>query len=73
VKKMAELFKELGFKKDSSIEVQRAFFQHLIRISDRSTHKNPLPFVKQMTKTEIKAEQPAQLSFDPEILKAGNN
>lgn len=73
MKKMAELFKELGFKKDSSLEVQRAFFKHLVHASDRSTQQNRDLFSEQKTKIEVKTEQPSQLSFDPEILKAGNN
>lgn len=73
MKKIGNLFKELGFKKDSSIEVQRAFFKHLVQAADRSTQQNSSLFSEQKQKAEIKTEQASQLSFDPEILKAGNN
>ena len=73
MKKIGNLFKELGFKKDSSIEVQRAFFKHLVLAADRSTQQNPSLFSEHKAKIENKTEQPSQLSFDPEILKAGNN
>lgn len=72
MKKMGDLFKELGFKKDSSLEVQRAFFKHLVRSGDRSTQQNPDLFSEQKSKSETQKPPAQQLSFDPEILKAGN-
>lgn len=70
MKKMGDLFKELGFKKESSLDVQRAFFKHLILAADRSTPKNSESFSEQRTKSVKSGEQ---LAFDPEVLKAGND
>ncbi len=67
MKKMGDLFKELGFRKEASPSVQRAFFKHLVQASDRSTAKDS----KQISEQSV--AQPEQLSFDPEVLKAGNS
>ena len=70
MKKMGDLFKELGFKKDASLDVQRAFFKHLIQAADRSTPRNSNSISEQKVKPLKSGEQ---LAFDPEVLKAGND
>jgi len=72
VKKMGNLFKNLGFKKGSSQTVQRAFFKHLVRVAESSSHQNPSLFLEQKPKLEPVNENLKQMSFDPEVLKAGN-
>jgi hypothetical protein len=67
---MGDLFKELGFKAEASPRVQRAFFKHLVQAADRSTQQNRDLFSEQKSKAENPSDQ---LSFDPEILKAGND
>lgn len=70
MKKIGNLFKELGFKKEASLDVQRAFFKHLVQAADRSTYQNPSPISEQIKPRE---NTDPQLSFDPEVLKAGND
>ncbi|NJM10382.1 MAG: hypothetical protein HC883_05890 [Bdellovibrionaceae bacterium] len=72
VKKMGNLLKDLGFKKDSSLTVQRAFFKHLIRAANSSSHQNPSSISEQKSPTAEKHDANEQMSFNPEILKAGN-
>jgi hypothetical protein len=61
---MEVLFKEMGFKRDSSSSVQRAFFKHLTQAAKGLCQQNVSPICEQ--------KDPMQLCFDPKILKAGN-
>lgn len=72
MKKIGTLFEELGFKKDASLSVQRAFIKHLVQAADRPTQQNQKVFLEQATPKYPAPTKNEQLTFDPEILKAGN-
>jgi len=59
VKKVGEMMKEMGFKKNSSDDAKRAFFQYLVRTANQA----PIPFAHK-AETSAKANAPEQLSFD---------
>jgi hypothetical protein len=61
VKKVGDLFEELGFRKDGSDGVKRAFIENLVKAAAQTPLKTPL-------NTPIKEEQ---LSFDFESLESG--
>ncbi|HMN67113.1 MAG TPA: hypothetical protein PKC28_01110 [Bdellovibrionales bacterium] len=63
MRRIGDLFKELGFNKDSSPEVQKAFVRHLIKAAAES---RPVAPPTPIASSEPKKE--AQLSFDAEIL-----
>lgn len=75
MRRIGDLLKDLGFKEGSSVEVQKAFIKHLVNAADRSSIQNVSLIPEQKSKpteSEKSANTPDQLSFDPEILKAGN-
>lgn len=61
MRRIGELFKELGFNKDASVDVKKAFVRHLIREADKTAPLQPLP------KTTHMNSEP-QLSFDATVL-----
>ncbi len=61
MRRIGELFKELGFNKDASVDVKKAFVRHLVREADKTAPLQPLP------KTIQKNSDP-QLSFDAAVL-----
>lgn len=68
MKKIGDLFQDLGFNKDAPIETQKAFFRHLV-----AKAYPPLPINKSNLenieeKKESVTETSTQLSFDPKIL-----
>lgn len=76
MRRIGDLFKDLGFKEGSSLAVQKAFVKHLVQAADRSSPQNASPIPEQnrkSTKPDISTNTPEQLSFDPEILKSGNS
>lgn len=58
MKSAADILKEIGFKPDASIDVQKAFFKHLVKVADTNQLKR-----EEKPKTEKKPE-PIQLEFD---------
>lgn len=71
MKKMSELLAEMGFKEDSTSSVQQAFLKHLIKAETAISRQNSSLISKQINPSSATPE-PVQLSFDNEILKAGN-
>lgn len=57
MRRIGDLFKELGFNKDAPLETQKAFVRHLVNEADKSA--NPIPILK---------TEGAQLSFDHKVL-----
>lgn len=61
MRRIGDLFKELGFNKDASVDVQKAFVRHLVKQADKTAQPQTIP--------ETKPEKPEdQLSFDAEVL-----
>ena len=60
MRKLGDLLKDLGFRPDASLDVQKAFVRHLMNHADRSAKTEPPP-VQNVSKDP-------QLSFDSEIL-----
>lgn len=63
MKSAAQILKELGFNPDSSLEVQKAFFKHLVQQADINQSKR-----EEKLKTKAQ-EEPVQLEFDFEDQK----
>lgn len=61
MRRIGDLFKELGFNKDASVEVKRAFIRHLVKQADKTAQPQTLPETRSETTD-------SQLSFDAEIL-----
>ncbi len=72
MKKMGNLLADLGFKKESSVHTQRAFFKHLVRAATPPNVQNLDLFSELKKSPASPTEQAAQLAFDPHVLKAGN-
>jgi hypothetical protein len=70
VRKLAELMKDLGFNKEASLDVKKAFVRHLVTAADRSSPPKLTPISKPTLKSPTEVSQEVQLSFDPELLKA---
>lgn len=62
MRRIGDLFEELGFNPDAPIETQKAFVRHLTRAAAGQAAQKP----SELKKTAEPAGQ--QLSFDPEIL-----
>jgi hypothetical protein len=50
--------------------VKKAFVRHLVAAADRSSSPNLTPISKPALKSPTEGSKEAQLSFDPELLKA---
>jgi hypothetical protein len=61
VRRIGELLKDLGFNKDASVEVQKAFVRHLVKQADKTAQPQRIP------ETKPESKDP-QLSFDAEVL-----
>lgn len=61
MRRIGDLFKELGFNKDSSLDVQKAFVRHLVKAAENN---RPAEIA---LAPERKASE-AQLSFDASVL-----
>lgn len=70
MRKLADLMKDLGFNTEASLDVKKAFVRHLVAAADRSSSLNLTPISKPALKIPTEVSQEAQLSFDPELLKA---
>ncbi len=71
MRKIGDLFHDLGFNKEASMDVKKAFVNHLVRSADRSSIQNPSLILEQKSEKKSKNKAPeTQLSFDLEILKA---
>lgn len=71
MRKIGDIFQDLGFNKDASDDVKKAFVKHLVRAADRSSVQNSSSISKQVAeKKSVSKLSDTQLSFDPEILKA---
>lgn len=65
MKKVGDLFEELGFRKDGSDSVKRAFVENLVRAATQT----PPPQAPSVIATSKQQEE--QLSFDFDALEGG--
>lgn len=68
MRKVGDIFKELGFNKDASLETQKAFFRHLVAKAEIPKHINNYNLSSENKKSESVTDSSTQLSFDPTIL-----
>jgi hypothetical protein len=61
VRRIGDLFKDLGFNKDASDDVKKAFVRHLVKQADKTAQPQPLPQTP-------KIDSDPQMSFDADVL-----
>ncbi len=64
MRSIGELLAEMGFNPDSSVDVQKAFFKHLVKSAEDNGPKSQVGAPAPVAKTPIKKTEPQQLEFN---------